>query len=599
MLLTLASVLAFAPQGPGTSTAPVVINEYSNDDSGTDNLEFVEIYNRSGAPVDISGWTLNGEEGTAASAANGVTTFAAGTILAPGQYLVVGQAAVPNVNVVVTGALPGIVLENTESDGITLRDTTGAVIDAVVWSYKTWTAPVPAWLEGHGLWGQYILFDAAGFLPQGLMTPQRRVDGWDTNVNSADFVMMGWTPGAANGTTQNLPLSFVENCDGAVGSIVGNASHTFLGAQIFDPASVVIAQTTAVPPVQTTRTYPASPQGGNIARIQDPTGGGNVLQPNVVLGSSFNAEVYVYVTGSNPALAALAGQGESWAFGVAGTTNSYGTATDVPGNFFAQTSLCATTLNTAPTATGLAWMAYVSATETKIYLVDANGGGTAAPFTVLAGPITATPGVNDGWQRLRLRVDNGAFVANFGGTYGVDDGQRFTGTCTVRSGAVYVQYRECVSSNPNLAGMYVDRLEIYGAAASSVSYSGTGSPTSAGTPAITVTGTPSVGNAALSINGSNLFPFGISIVALDVGALLPGLPLPGAQPALLLYANPTVTSALFNSPTGTASYALPLPPANALIGTQVATQFFDLDFSLPFPLPLGSSRGAQITVGNS
>lgn len=599
MLLTLASVLAFAPQGPGTSTAPVVINEYSNDDSGTDNLDFVELYNRSGAPVDISGWTLNGEEGTLASAANGVTTIPAGTILAAGAYYVVGLTAVPNVNLVTTGALPGLVLENTDADGVSLRDNTGAVIDSVLWGTKAWTAALPASIEGHGLWGQYILYDVAGFLPQGMLTPQRRVSGWDTNVNSADFVMMGWTPGAANGTTQSLPLSFVENCDGAVGSIVPNASHSFLGATIFDPASVVIAQTTAVPPVQTTRTYPASPQGGNIARIQDPTGGGNVLQPNVVLGSSFNAEVYVYVTGSNPAIAALAGQGEAWAFGVAGTTNSYATATDVPGNYFAQASLCTGTLNTAPGATGLAWMAYVSATETKIYLVDANGGSTANPFTILAGPITATPGVNDGWQRLRLRVDNGAYVANFGGTYGVDDGQRFTGTCTVRSGAVYVQYRECVSSNPNLAGMYIDRLEVYGAAASSVTYVGTGSPTSAGTPAITVSGSPSVGNAALSINGSNLFPFGISIVALDIGALLPGLPLPGAQPSLLLYANPTVTAAMFNSPTGTSSYALPLPPANALIGTQVATQYFDLDFTLPYALPLGSSGGAQIVIGNS
>jgi hypothetical protein len=591
MLLTLATVLAFAPQGPGTSTAPVVINEYSNDDSGTDNLEFVELYNRSGAPIDISGWTLNGEEGTAATAANGITTIPAGTILAAGAYYVVGQAAVPNVNTIVSGALPGLVLENTESDGITLRDTTGAVIDSVVWSFKTWTAAVPAWLEGHGLWGQYILFDAAGFLPQGLMTPQRQVDGFDTNINSADFVLMGWTPGAANGSTQNLPLSFVENCDGATGSIVGNASHTFLGAQIFDPAAVTIA-------TNTVRAYPASPQGGNIARIQDPTGGGNVVQPRVVLGSSFLAEVYVYVTGSNPALT-VAGQGESWAFGVAGTTNSYATATDVPGNFFAQTSLCATTLNTASAATGLVWMAYVSQTDTKIYLVDANGGGTANPFTVLAGPIVATPGVNDGWQRLRLRVDNGSYVANFGGSYGVDDGQRFTGTCAVRTGAVYVQYRECVQTNANLAGMYIDRLEIYGAAASSVTYSGTGSPTSFGTPAIAVVGSPSVGNAGLLINASNLYPFGISIVALEVGALLPGLPLPGAQPSLLLYANPGFTAAQFNTGAGTASFNFAIPPINALIGTQLATQYFDLDFSLPYALPLGSSGGAQITIGNS
>ncbi|MCU0867337.1 MAG: lamin tail domain-containing protein [Planctomycetes bacterium] len=595
MLLTLASALAFCPQGPGPSTAPVVINEYSNDDSGTDNLDFVELFNRTAAPVDISGWTLNGEEGTSGGAANGVFTFPGApgsltTVINPGQYIVVGLTAVPNVNFVITGATPGLVLENTDADGVTLRDNTGTVIDAVVWGYKAWTAAVPTWLEGHGLWGQYILFDAAGFLPQGLLTPQRYVDGQDSNVNSADFVMMGWTPGAANGSTQNLPLSFAENCDGAVGTLLPNVSHSFLGAQIFDPAAVTIA-------TGTIRTYPASPQGGNLARIQDPTGGGNVVQPQVVLGDNFLAEVYVYVTGSNPALT-VAGQGESWAFGVAGTTNSYATATDVPGTYYAQASLCTGTLNTAPGATGLAWMAYVSQTATNIYLVDLNGGGTT-PFTVLAGPITATPGSNDGWQRLRLRVDNGNYVANFGGTYGVDDGQRFTGTCTARSGAVYLQYRECVQTNANLAGMYVDRLEIYGAVASSVLYAGTGSPTSAGTPVINVNGTPTVGNAALTIDGTSMLPFGISLLALDAGTLLPGLPVPGAQPALLLYANPTFLGTVFNGPTGTASYALPLPPTNSLIGTVLSAQYFDFDFSLPFALQLGSSGGAQIAIGNS
>lgn len=589
MLLTLASLLAFAPQGPGASTAPVVINEFSNDDASTDNLEFVELYNRSGAPVDISGWTLNGEEGTAASTANGVTTIPAGTILAPGAYYVVGQSAVPNVNLVISGALPNLVMEN-GADGVTLRDNLGNVIDGVAWGAKEWTAPIPAWFEGHGLWGQYIQYDVAGQLPQGLLTPQRLADGYDTNVNSVDFVNMQRTPGAQNGSFQNLPLSYVENFDAAAGTVVSSLNFTFLAPSTQDPAAVTIA-------TNTVRAYPPSPQGGNLCRVQDTTGGGNVLQPNVVVGENFLAEVYVYVTGGNPALT-VAGQGESWAFGVRGSSNSYGTATDVPGTFYAQTSLCGGSTNNAPGATGLAWMGFVNAAQTDIYLVDLNGGG-ASPFTVLAGPITATAGVNDGWQRLRLRVSGTSFVANFGGAFGVDDGQRFTGSCNQRNGLVYVQYRECVQTNANLAGLYVDRLEVYGAAASSVTYSGTGSPTSFGTPAIAVVGSPSVGNAALQINASNLFPNGISIVALEVGALLPGVPLPGAQPSLLLYANPGFTSAQFNTGAGTASFNFAIPPVNALIGTQLATQYFDLDFTLPFALPLGSSGGAQITIGNS
>ncbi len=591
MLLTLVTLLAFAPQGP--STAPVVINEYSNDDSGTDNLEFVEIYNRSANPVDISAWTLNGEEGGTGTA-NGVFTFAglAGsmtTMINPGQHIVVGMAAVPNVNFIVTGALPGLVLENTDADGVTLRDNTGTVIDGVAWGYKAWTAAVPAWLEGHGLWGQYILFDAVGQPQPGFLTPQRWTSGYDSNVNSTDFAMMQWTPGTANGSFQNLPLSFVENCDGTVGSILPNTNFSFLGATVFDPAAVTIATATV-------RTYPASPQGGNLARLQDPTGGGNVVQPNVVVGSDFLAEVYVYVTGSNPALTVV-GQGESWAFGVSGTTNSYATATDVPGTYLAQASLCTGTLNTAPGATGLAWMAYVSTTDTKIYLVDADGGGPT-PFTILAGPIVATPGVNDGWQRLRLRVSGGNFIANFGGNYGVDDGQRFTGAVAPRTGNIYIQYRECVQTNANLAGLYIDRLEVFGALASSVTYAGTGSPTAFGTPVIGALGLPTVGNAGFQITATSMFPNGVSILALDAGPMLPGIPVPGAQPTFLLYASPTFTTAVFNTGLGEASYALPLPPTNSLIGAQLVGQYFDLDPSLPYALPFGSSGGAQIVVGN-
>jgi len=132
-----------------------------------------------------------------------------------------------------------------------------------------------------------------------------------------------------------------------------------------------------------------------------------------------------------------------------------------------------------------------------------------------------------------------------------------------------------------------------------VSYSGQGSPTSGGTPSIAAVGSPVVGNAGFQVAGGNLLPFGVSLVALDVGALLPGVPLPGAQPSLLMYANPGFTAAQFNTGAGTASFNFAIPPINALNGTQLATQYFDLDFTLPFALPLGSSGGAQITIGNS
>ena len=48
---------AWAPVAYGVMPR-VVINEFSYDDSSTDDAEFVELYNASGVAVDISGWQL-------------------------------------------------------------------------------------------------------------------------------------------------------------------------------------------------------------------------------------------------------------------------------------------------------------------------------------------------------------------------------------------------------------------------------------------------------------------------------------------------------------------------------------------------------------
>jgi len=205
---------------------------------------------------------------------------------------------------------------------------------------------------------------------------------------------------------------------------------------------------------------------------------------------------------------------------------------------------------------------------------------------------------NSGWQRLRLRVDGAQAVANFGGTFGADDGQRFTATVANVPGALWMQFREGILANANITGLLLDRIELYVASPAQVTYSGQGSPTSVGTPGIGVVGSPQIGNAGFQIVSTGVIPFGVSLLALDVGGLLPGVPVPGAQPGFALYANPTFVGTAFNSPAGASSFAFPLPPENALLGTSLAAQWFDLDVALPYPLPLGSSRGCQLVIGN-
>jgi hypothetical protein len=354
---------------------------------------------------------------------------------------------------------------------------------------------------------------------------------------------------------------------------------------VFDPAAVQVS-TAAV------RAFPASPQGGNVVRVQDPTGGGNMLTAQVAPGGDLLFECYALVAPGNPLL--QAGEGESWAIGIDGTTDTFAHPLDVPGTYHQQTSLCVG--SRSPGITGVAWIAYVGPTQTALYLVDAGNGGSG--FTVLGGPIVATAGINDGWRRLRLRKLGNTLVANFGGTFGADDGQRFTATVTPNEGTLFVQYRECILANANMTGLLLDRIEVYAALDASVSFAGTPSPTSLGLPNIGVSGQPVVGNAGFQFTATGMMPNGIAILAVDVGGLLPGVPVPGAPPTLLLYAAPTATAVAFNSPLGVTTFPFPLPPQNALIGTGLAVQWFDLDLALPFPLPFGSSRGCQLLLGN-
>lgn len=592
MLLTLA-LASMVPQGPGSSLAPVVINEFQYDDNGTDDVEYVELFNRTALPVDISGWMLQGEEGGAAGGINGTFTFpgtpgSMTTVILPGGYLLVSQPLVPNHDP--NYVMPTTVLENggttttLNSDGVTLRDDLGNVIDAVVWEYAGWAAPVPAWLEGTGCFGGYQLSLGLATLNGAAMG--RWIDGFDSDDNGADFVMLAYSPGQPNGFGNTLALPVEENFDAGVGTTITNIfASSFVSPTIQDPAAITTSGVGLW-------TLPPSPQGGNCGTLHDNTGGGNSHISLNAVGTDYLVELYVYVPGSNAAITTA--EKEGWAVGV-GTTDSFGHPYDVVGTYYPGL-LC--TMGNGPGGTGIAWIGYQSSTQTEIYLVDLNNGGPGA--TVLGGPIVATAGVNDGWQRLRIRASGTSLVGNFGGTYGVDDGQRFTATITPRLfGQVYLQYRECISTNANMHPLTIDALQIYGTLDSSVTFFGTPSPTNFGTPNISTSGgMPSVGNSAFAIDCAGLVPGGISLVALDAGAPLPGIPIPGAPATMLVYAAPTVLLSTFNSLVGTASLPFAIPPTNSLIGISLVTQYFDLDPTLGVPLPFGSSRGAQLLIGN-
>ncbi|WP_341935206.1 lamin tail domain-containing protein [Microbacterium sp. LWO14-1.2] len=110
--------LAYATQGaPNSCVVPdVVINEI---ESNGDTTDWVEVLNTGSTPVDLSGWTVmdNDPVGHAAEA----TPLAAGTVLAPGAYLVFDQPT-------------DFVFGLGNGDTVTLRDANGNTVDEHVYT---------------------------------------------------------------------------------------------------------------------------------------------------------------------------------------------------------------------------------------------------------------------------------------------------------------------------------------------------------------------------------------------------------------------------------------------------------------------------------
>ena len=189
-------VAYFALAGPVTQPGTVLISEFRFNGPGGTADEFIELYNNSDSPVNLSGWTIVAPAGTGGG---GVLSGLTGILGARGHYLVapsdytvsgypagLGSTAVPDM--AYTG---GAFLDD---GGARLVDSNGAVIDAVGFSSANGTD----FREGAGLSpatgiapGASDQFSFVRKMTTGL--PQ------DTNDNAADFVLIS-TTGAAGAT---------------------------------------------------------------------------------------------------------------------------------------------------------------------------------------------------------------------------------------------------------------------------------------------------------------------------------------------------------------------------------------------------------------
>lgn len=427
----------------------VVINEFVYDDGGTDDREFVELYNPTGAAIDISGWTLGGRDQVGP---NTIVTIPAATTLAPGAFYVIGFAGVANLNQTVTA-----LFEN-DAETIELRNgafATGTLIDGVVYERNkgnTGTGNIghgvlPADVlaqVGSGIWGNNQSSDFAGTPLRATNGQARWVDGRDTNNNGRDFGMRAVTPGAANVTTtmtSYTPGNLSAIAPGTV--LTSDFAHGFVGARVTDPTVFSVINPNVIPDA------PFSP--GRAIMVWDESGGGNgVSSVATYTSTAAKFEINAYLDTRNFPLqvnnSAITFRGSEITIYGLGSGDALTNLTDLAG-----TNSLGTNVVSANGFTGVAWV-YEKVGETatgngvvieKLYLVDANDGGDArvvggnsVDWTILATVDLSTTDSNWFYLSIDIAAD-GTGIAKF-----ADQVFNFTTSTALNGSAFSVGYRE-------------------------------------------------------------------------------------------------------------------------------------------------------------
>ena len=551
----LASILALA-----CFQGPVFINEFAYDDSGTDDREYVEVYNPTQTAVSLAGWTLESRDANGTSASY---TLPAVSVPASG-FLTIGSGTLSGIDI----AIGSQDLFPNDNDGLYLVDRGGNVVDAVIYEANkgTWPAAAPH-LRGEGVWGNFTLvdnFDLSWQLPR---------DGVSFN-NVRAFHLRPMTLGRTNRVPLTVPYS--SNFDaGTVGADVPGWPGSFKNAKFIDPTVADADNPNAIP---------ASPQGGKAAIMWDSAGGGNA---NIYLSDWTRDLVFEALVYFDAKLEGATYQ-EAWSVGLQGSTGTFYNLPS-PGNASANG-------NTGVSATFI-----VNDVEAALYLIDHNDGGSGANAksneTVL-GKIIVKAGVDDGWQRLRLTVSGGTAELLFGGTYGCGDGQRLAGTVAAPTfGGVYVGYREFILDNLTTRPFTCDRVELR-VPNTALSTYGTAKATTVATPEISVSGLPVIGFQGFAITGDKLVPSQPALVLLGAQKVNVDLGNVGGQSGAFLLTAPLLIGTVLADGQGKASLPVPIPCDQSLVGANVLWQILALDPALAITLPFGTSVGLETKLGN-
>lgn len=561
----------------------VFINEFSYDDEGPDDREFVELYNRSFSPVNISGWVLASFD---SAGGNKCYHVPPNTKIPARGYYVFGSPSVPNVDQVVgvtdlwendNEAL--VLMEATRRLGSPIgrgrdgyREPGGAgshpwsqyrivgVVDTIVYeAHKgVWD---PSLAESEGIWGELVSID-------GQETSWSRIwDGRDTKNNGADFALRPATPGASNNLARPPYADVFDTTP--LGTSLAEWHGTFADPVVIDPAVVNAFNPNPIS---------VSPQGGRAAVFWNPAGGGSAMThlDQLIGGAVF--EAWVYLDSS----LLPGGQFDSWSVGFGTTGYDAPFASGIPRDH-----------------AGVTWTYIRTSGGAVLALIDHNDGGVgpgAITTPTILGSIAITA-ANDGWQRLRLEVDRSHALGSLGGTFGRADGTVVSGSIANNFSArsIFVSYTESVADPASRRPFTADAISIDWSTSLVHKY-GDATPTSAGTPMLGTNSPPTIGSSVFGLELRGLVPNGS--LCLGMGASRDNVALVGGLPgSRLLIGGPFVFIPLSASASGTAFYSPGVIPPGVL-GMSCFWQIFDPDPISAPPGLLGCSMGLETRFGS-
>jgi len=251
-------------------------------------------------------------------------------------------------------------------------------------------------------------------------------------------------------------------------------------------------------------------------------------------------------------------------------------------------------LNGFPTATASPYD-FFFANDSTAYVADdrtSGGAGGIQKWTETGGlwsfQYTFSLSATVGARGLTGVVENG--IATLFAT--TTNNQLITVTDTGPSAAV--TSLATAATNTAMRGLrYVRRPWSFGG-------HGTASPTTLGDPTLTTAGgRPVVGNTGFQFVAGNLVPAGFGFLLLGIGGFAAPTTIPGAPGTAEIYVSPLASILLLADPLGAADYSLPLPQSNSLAGLPLPSQLIAFDPAMAFPIPLGTSAGLQVTIGQA